>query len=106
MSDDTEQARRDMIETGQPTADLAAEQGQTWDTAELQRDFDVIGYAAPFVVVKRSSDGQRGSLEFTASPRVYFGFTEHRGWRSRREHRGRLVDVWYKPLRRRSRRSR
>jgi hypothetical protein len=33
-----------------------------------------MGYAAPFVVVRRRSDGQRGSLEFTHSPRVYFGW--------------------------------
>jgi hypothetical protein len=37
MSDTTAGIRRDMIETGQPQADLAAEQGQTWDTAELRR---------------------------------------------------------------------
>jgi hypothetical protein len=47
---------------------------QTWDTAELQRDFEVLGFSAPFVVVKRRSDGQRGVLEFKHSPRVYFDF--------------------------------
>jgi hypothetical protein len=51
-------------------------EGQTWDTAELQRDFEVLGFSAPFVVVKRRSDGQRGVLEFKHSPRVYFGFRE------------------------------
>jgi hypothetical protein len=50
--------------------------GQTWDTAELQRDFEVLGFSAPFVVVKRRSDGQRGVLEFKHSPRVYFDFRE------------------------------
>ena len=75
-ADPTAQARRDMIATGQPAADLSADQGQRWTTAELQRDFEVIGFAAPFVVVRRRSDGQRGSLEFTHQPRVYFG------WRS------------------------
>jgi hypothetical protein len=33
-----------------------------------------MGYAAPFVVVRRRSDGQRGSLEFSHQPRVYFGW--------------------------------
>jgi hypothetical protein len=74
MTDTTAGTRRDMIETGQPQADLAAEQGQTWTTAELQREFEVTGFAAPFVVVKRRSDGAVGSLEFTHSPRVYFGW--------------------------------
>jgi len=69
MTDTTESTRRAILTTGQPKADLAAEQGQTWDTAALRSDF-----AAPFVVVKRRSDGAVGSLEFTHSPRVYFGW--------------------------------
>jgi hypothetical protein len=72
--DPTEQARREMIVSGQPAADLAADAGQTWDTAALQRDFEVIGFAAPFVVVRRRSDGLTGTLEFTHHPRVYFGW--------------------------------
>ena len=74
MADDTEAIRRVMLATGQPLADLAAEAGQTWDTDELRRDFEVLSFAAPFVVVKRKSDGVKGSLEFTHSPRVYFGW--------------------------------
>jgi hypothetical protein len=69
--------RRDMIETGQPQADLAhlkEREGQTWTTAELTADFVVTGFAAPFVVVRRRSDGAVGSLEFTHSPRIYFGW--------------------------------
>jgi hypothetical protein len=48
--------------------------GQTWTTEQLQEDFAVEGFAAPFVVVRRKSDGVKGTLEFTHSPRVYFGF--------------------------------
>ena len=48
--------------------------GPLWDTQELQRDFEVVGFAAPFVVVKRREDGQRGTLTFVHSPRVYFDF--------------------------------
>jgi hypothetical protein len=73
------QIRRQLIETGQPHADLAADAGQRWTTSELQRDFEVIGFAAPFVVVKRRSDGAVGSLEFTHSPRVYFAFRPDTG---------------------------
>jgi hypothetical protein len=49
---------------------------QTWDTQQLQEDFEVLGFLAPFVVVKRRSDGKKGTLEFKHSPRVYFGFRE------------------------------
>jgi hypothetical protein len=57
---------------------LEAKHGQVWDTAELGRDFIVIGFAAPLVVVKRKSDGVKGSLYFQHSPRFYFGFEPHR----------------------------
>lgn len=56
--------------------DLEARFGQVWDTKELQTDFTVVGFAAPFVVVIRKSDGVKGSLEFTHSPRFYYAFTE------------------------------
>ena len=48
--------------------------GETWDTEALQRDFTVEGFSAPFVVVRRKSDGVRGTLEFKHSPRIYFDF--------------------------------
>jgi len=49
-------------------------EGQTWDTTQLQADFAVLGFAAPYVVVRRKSDGQEGMLEFAHSPRIYWGF--------------------------------
>lgn len=73
-NDTTENVRRNMIETGQPHRDLA-EAKDKWTTEELTRDFQVEGFLAPFVVVKRRSDGVKGSLEFTHSPRVYFNWT-------------------------------
>lgn len=48
--------------------------GPLWDTTEMQREFEVRGFAAPFVVVRRRSDGAQGTLTFTHSPRVYFDF--------------------------------
>ena len=57
---------------------LEHKHGQVWDTSELARDFIVIGFSAPLVVVKRKCDGQKGSLMFQASPRFYFGFEPHR----------------------------
>jgi hypothetical protein len=47
-----------------------------WNTQELQRDFEVEAFAAPLVVVRRKSDGVRGTLRFTHSPRVYSDFQE------------------------------
>ena len=53
---------------------LSAQYSQVWNTEELQRDFDVVGFCAPFVVVKRKKDGIKGSLEFQHMPRYYFNF--------------------------------
>lgn len=51
-------------------------EGQTWDTTQLQQDFEVKGFMAPYIAVVRKSDGKPGVLEFTHHPRVYFGFQE------------------------------
>ena len=48
--------------------------GHVWSTDELREHFTVVGFCAPFVVVERSVDGMRGSLEFTHNPRFYFNF--------------------------------
>lgn len=86
MSDPTETIRRiavaqinSEVESNSPDAErkrLEAKYGKVWDTQELQQDFSVQGFMAPFVVVKRKSDGKRGSLEFQHLPRFYFNFTE------------------------------
>ena len=55
-------------------ADLEAQHGPVWDYTQLRQDFDVLGFAAPYVVVVRKSDRQKGSLCFTHSPRLYYGF--------------------------------
>jgi len=47
---------------------------QDWTTDELMRDFVVEGFGHGYVVVRRRSDGVRGSLNFTHSPRSYFDF--------------------------------
>jgi hypothetical protein len=64
------------IRINHPT-DPVPEGTDTWTTEELTRDFTVEGFAAPFVVVRRKADGQRGSLQFTGGggePRVYHSF--------------------------------
>jgi len=82
MTDPTEDIRKQMLAeiNAVPGSREYLEQmhGQVWDTSELARDFIVIGFAAPLVVVKRKSDDQKGSLMFQASPRFHFGFEPHR----------------------------
>ena len=53
---------------------LEAVYGRVWDTAELTAEFEVLGFLAPFIVVQRRSDRQKGSLEFQHHPRFYFNF--------------------------------
>lgn len=53
---------------------LEAKYGQVWDTSELQKDFEVTGFAAPYVVVTRKADRAVGSLEFQHNPRLYYNF--------------------------------
>ena len=57
-------------------ARLEATVGQVWDTTELQKDFEVIGFMAPLVVVVKKSTGEKGSLEFQHLPRFYYSFTK------------------------------
>ncbi len=57
-------------------AALERQHGQVWDAAELAKDFVVLGFAAPFAVVRRKADHQLGSLLFQHSPRYYFAFQE------------------------------
>lgn len=51
--------------------------GNVWDTDEVRKLYEVEGFMAPFCVVRRLSDGQRGSLEFQHHPRFYFNFVPH-----------------------------
>jgi hypothetical protein len=64
-----------MIANGEPQRDLE-KAPQRWTTNQLQNEFEVIGFLAPFVVVRRKSDGVKGSMEFTHNPRFYFNFQE------------------------------
>jgi hypothetical protein len=80
MNDPTENTRRKLVaeinaEPGSREA-LEAEHGQAWDTDELTRDFEVLGFMAPFVVARRRADGSKGSLMFQHMPRFYYGFVK------------------------------
>lgn len=78
MTDPTETIRRERLaeinaEPGSRDA-LEARYGQVWTTQELADDFEVVGFLAPIVVVRRKADGVKGSLEFQHNPRFYFNF--------------------------------
>jgi hypothetical protein len=75
MNDETESIRRALLASEQPQRDLE-QVPQRWDTEQLRQDFEVIGFMAPFVVVRRKSDGAKGSMEFTHNPRFYFNFVK------------------------------
>jgi hypothetical protein len=82
MSDVTEPIRRQRLaeinaEPGSREA-LEAQYGQVWTTQELGQNFEVLGFMAPLVVVRRKADGQKGSLEFQHNPRFYFNWQPHR----------------------------
>lgn len=78
MSDPTETIRRQQL--AEINADpgcreaLEAKHGQVWDTQQLREQFEVLGFAAPLIVVRRRSDGVKGSLYFQHDPRFYFDF--------------------------------
>lgn len=82
--DETEEIRRNRlvtinsaVESHNPQIErqrLEAQYGQVWDTAQLSVDFEVLGFMAPYIVVRRKSDGRKGSLEFQHLPRFYFNF--------------------------------
>lgn len=78
--DPTEFMRRVMTKTinSTPTDRKTLEEsyGKVWDTQELQEDFVVHGFLAPFCHVTRKSDGKQGSLTFQHAPRFYWGFEE------------------------------
>jgi hypothetical protein len=84
--DETEPIRRAMVQkinTDVSSNDEQAERTRlekiytkVWDTSELQQDFTVRGFRAPFIVVTRKADGKSGSLMFQHYPRFYFNFKE------------------------------
>jgi len=82
MSDPTESTRRvlcaainaEAAQAVDPREELGARYGQLWDTQELQADYSVEGFMAPFVVVLRKADDVKGTLMFSHSPKFYHSF--------------------------------
>ena len=78
MAEDTAGVRRWLVENinQSPREREVLEEafGQVWDPKQLQEDFKVKGFMAPFVGVTRKSDGAEGMLTFQHMPRYYWGF--------------------------------
>jgi len=86
MSDPTEDFRREAVskinsdvetnDADTERARLEKEYGEVWDTKELSENFEVVGFLAPYCVVRRKSDGKKGTIMFQHLPRLYFKFQE------------------------------
>ena len=80
MEDPTEKERRSQLyelnRDPRERTELEKQYGRVWDTQELGREFEVLGFMAPYVVVRRRADGAKGSLMFQHDPRYYFDFAE------------------------------
>ena len=64
------------LNPGVGRAELEHRHGAVLDPARLAASFEVIGFMAPLVVVRRKADGRLGSLEFQHDPRFYFNWRE------------------------------
>ena len=49
--------------------------GNVWAGAELQEEFEVVSFMAPFVSVIRKKDNMKGVVQFIHRPRFYFDFS-------------------------------
>ncbi len=75
VPDPTEQIRRELIPQMPAEIAEAVKRGEpVWTTDEMERDFDPLGFAAPFMVVRQKADNIRGTLQFTGTPRYYFAW--------------------------------
>ena len=80
MSDSTEDVRKQQAAeiNDQPgnIFVLKEKYGRVWNTYQLTKEFTIIGFMAPYVAVKRKSDGVVGSMMFQHLPRFYFNFVK------------------------------
>jgi len=84
MTDQTENIRRlqqaiineEAAKAGDPEVELKAKYGQLWNTGELQKEFTIHAFLAPYVRVTRNVDGVDGSMLFSHWPRFYHSFKE------------------------------
>jgi len=75
VAQNTAAVRSDDIEQERARLEAKHGKGNVWDTKQLQENFSVQSFLAPFCSVIRKSDGAKGVVEFQHSPRLYFTFT-------------------------------
>ena len=54
--------------------ELRRDFGEVWSHHEMAREFDVLLWVCPLVIVIRKRDGAKGSLLYQHRPRFYFRF--------------------------------
>lgn len=77
MGDPTENVRRfeQMVINSMPMEALKEYiYDRTWTTEELQEEFIVLRFLAPYVIVKRKDTGEEGTMQFRHHPRIYFNY--------------------------------
>lgn len=74
MSEDSTEAERRALRGQMPERlNRLLEAGEpVWTKERMLDEFTVEAFAAPIVIVRRKSDGRRGTLVFTDNPRYYF----------------------------------
>ena len=77
MSDPTETIRRQQVAAinAEPGSReyLEEKHGEVWDTSELQKEFTVLGFMAPYCIVERG--GVKGTVKFQHQPRLYYSWS-------------------------------
>ena len=58
---------------------LEKKYGRVWTTKELQEDFIVHSFLAPYAYVTRKCDGVNGTIMFISKPRFYYNFVQLSG---------------------------
>lgn len=78
--DPTEEIRRQQQQeinaNAAARAELESRYPKVWDTDEVRAEFEILGFMAPYVVVKHKVLGVKGTLQFQHNPRFYFSFIE------------------------------
>lgn len=64
----TEKATKDL------RTELESRYEDVYTTDDVRELFEVHSFLAPFVSVTQKATGEKGTLEFTHSPRFYFNF--------------------------------
>jgi hypothetical protein len=43
-------------------------------TEQMRAEYEVLGFAMGYCIVRRKADGVKGTLDFDHAPRVYYNF--------------------------------